>query len=152
MSTKTTFKRIALVAVAAMGFGTMTSVTPASAADSGFSVGYTSLTVVGAAGTGFYGYIPVNITDSDGLPAALQATESITATVINPPRAIDTTTAAADITVTTFKRNGNNVFAATTGATLTSGAGFGSVTSGSPSSAASITDSATALTGTYWFI
>ncbi len=32
MSTKTTFKRIALVAVAAMGFGVLTTVTPASAA------------------------------------------------------------------------------------------------------------------------
>jgi len=31
MSTKTTFKRVALVAVAAMGFGVLTSVTPASA-------------------------------------------------------------------------------------------------------------------------
>ncbi len=32
MSTKTTFKRIALVAVAALGFGVLTSVAPASAA------------------------------------------------------------------------------------------------------------------------
>jgi hypothetical protein len=33
MSTKTTFKRIALVAVAALGFGVLSSVAPASAAD-----------------------------------------------------------------------------------------------------------------------
>jgi hypothetical protein len=33
MSTKTTFKRVALVAVAALGFGVLTSVAPASAAD-----------------------------------------------------------------------------------------------------------------------
>ena len=33
MSTKTTFKRIALVAVAALGFGVLTSVAPASAAE-----------------------------------------------------------------------------------------------------------------------
>ena len=32
MSTKTTFKRVALVAVAAMGFGVLTSVSPANAA------------------------------------------------------------------------------------------------------------------------
>ena len=31
MSTKTTFKRIALVAVASMGFGVLTSIAPASA-------------------------------------------------------------------------------------------------------------------------
>jgi hypothetical protein len=31
MSTKTTFKRIALVAVASLGFGVLTSVAPASA-------------------------------------------------------------------------------------------------------------------------
>jgi len=33
MSTKTTFKRVALVAVAALGFGVLTSVAPASAAE-----------------------------------------------------------------------------------------------------------------------
>ena len=33
MSTKTTFKRIALVAVAALGFGVLTSVAPASAGE-----------------------------------------------------------------------------------------------------------------------
>jgi hypothetical protein len=33
MSTKTNFKRVALVAVASLGFGVLTSVTPASAAD-----------------------------------------------------------------------------------------------------------------------
>ena len=33
MSTKTTFKRVALVAVAALGFGVLTSVSPANAAD-----------------------------------------------------------------------------------------------------------------------
>jgi len=32
MSTKTTFKRVALVAVASLGFGVLTSVAPASAA------------------------------------------------------------------------------------------------------------------------
>ena len=35
MSTKTTFKRVALVAVAALGFGVLTSVAPASAAIAG---------------------------------------------------------------------------------------------------------------------
>jgi hypothetical protein len=39
MSTKTTFKRIALVAVAALGFGTLTSVAPATATDAPFTFG-----------------------------------------------------------------------------------------------------------------
>ena len=48
MSTKTTFKRIALVAVAAMGFGVLTSVSPANAgaSTSSFSVNTSSVTVV----------------------------------------------------------------------------------------------------------
>ena len=44
MSTKTTFKRVALVAVAALGFGVLTSVAPASAADT-LVASTTSLTV-----------------------------------------------------------------------------------------------------------
>jgi len=43
MSTKTTFKRVALVAVAALGFGVLTSVAPATAA--GTTNSPTSLTV-----------------------------------------------------------------------------------------------------------
>ena len=47
MSTKTTFKRVALVAVAALGFGVLTSVAPASAAiTTGTAVGDTTLTTV----------------------------------------------------------------------------------------------------------
>jgi trimeric autotransporter adhesin len=152
MSTKTTFKRIALVAVASLGFGVMTSVTPASAVDSGFSVGYTSLTVVGAANAGT-AFIPVNTTQA-GLPSAILATESITATVTAWPTAVDSTTAASDINITVFKRNGNNVFAAVSNAadgSVNSAAGAARVGSGSASSVASITDSGTALAGTYWF-
>jgi hypothetical protein len=49
MSTKTTFKRIALVAVAALGTGVLTSVAPANAAPTtGFSLSKSSITVVGA--------------------------------------------------------------------------------------------------------
>ena len=152
MSTKTTFKRIALVTVASMGFGVLTSVAPASAADSGFSVGYTSLTVVGAANAGT-AYIPVNITNSDGLPAALQATESLTATITAWPTAVDSTTAASDIVLSLFKRTGDNLFVAQTGSSIVSQAGFASIGAAAApaSSAASITDSGTALTGTYWF-
>jgi hypothetical protein len=155
MSTKTTFKRVALVAVASMGFGVLTSVTPASAADSGFSVGYTSLTVVANASVGTnYAFLPVNVTNSDGAPAALQSTESITATVTAWPTAVDSTTASTDLTLTVFKRDtaSNNVFAAvSTGTTVGSGAGAARVGSSSAASVASITDSGTAEAGTYWF-
>ena len=154
MSTKTTFKRVALVAVAAMGFGVLTSVTPASAADSGFSVGYTSLTVVANTGVGTnYGFLPVNITDpTTGLPAALQSTESITATVTAWPTAVDSTTASTDLTLTVFKRSNLNTFGAvSTGTTVGSGDGAARVGSSSAASVASITDSDTALAGTYWF-
>jgi trimeric autotransporter adhesin len=151
MSTKTTFKRVALVAVAALGFGVMTPVSPASAVDSGFSVGYTSLTVVGAANAGT-AFIPVNTTQL-GLPAALLSTESITAQVIAWPTAIDATTAATDINLTVFKRTGNNLFVAQSGSSVVNSAGLASIGAAAApaSSVASITDSGTALTGTYWF-
>jgi len=54
MSTKTTFKRVALVAVAAMGFGVLTSVAPASAvaiAPTGITAGSVGPTRVGVATT-----------------------------------------------------------------------------------------------------
>jgi hypothetical protein len=54
MSTKTTFKRIALVAVAALGFGVLTSVAPASAAISAaFLSRTTTVDVDAAAGTAY---------------------------------------------------------------------------------------------------
>jgi hypothetical protein len=63
MSTKTTFKRIALVAVAALGFGVLTSVAPASAtAGAGtFTIGTPSATRVGAVVT-----TPVTFTVASG--------------------------------------------------------------------------------------
>jgi len=155
MSTKTTFKRIALVTVAAMGFSVMTSVTPASAVDSGFSVGYTSLTVVGASAAGS-AFIPVNITNADG-PAAIQNSESLTVAVSAWPTAIDSTTAASDIVISLETRTALNTFADA------SNAGFGGSTpaadrpgaywigTNSRGSGASVTDSATQLAGTYWF-
>ncbi|WP_150131903.1 beta strand repeat-containing protein [Candidatus Planktophila lacus] len=61
MSTKTTFKRIALVTVAALGFGTMASVSPASAA-------YSTLTSVKVSDATVYGYV------GDTLTAAIKVT------------------------------------------------------------------------------
>jgi trimeric autotransporter adhesin len=82
MSTKTTFKRIALVAVAALGFGLLTSVAPASAA-SGAATSLTAGTV-GPARVGVN--LPVAITL--GLPTTLNGTNetmTIGAKVISAP-------------------------------------------------------------------
>jgi trimeric autotransporter adhesin len=103
MSTKTTFKRIALVAVAALGFGVLTSVAPATAVGpSTMSIPVTDYTFIG----NDYGFITVNLTDADG-PAALDTGESITATVIDAPKGLDSTTAASDILFAMAKRTAN---------------------------------------------
>jgi hypothetical protein len=92
MSTKTTFKRIALVTVAALGFGVLTAVAPASAAPStGLSAHTGSITIVGAnngvAGTGGVAIYRLSVTDAAGA-AVLASTESITATVTGVPAAL----------------------------------------------------------------
>jgi trimeric autotransporter adhesin len=92
MSTKTTFKRIALVAVAALGLGVLTSVAPATAvqrAGSSVTVGTPSVFVPGQANT-----IPVTYT----LPAGTEiGTDTITviARVISAPAASNTVGSAA---------------------------------------------------------
>jgi trimeric autotransporter adhesin len=91
MSTKTTFKRIALVAVASLGFGVLTSVAPASAAPTSGLTADASVTVVGVnksgvAGTGGLAIYTLNTSDVDGA-ANLNALESITAVVTGLPAA-----------------------------------------------------------------
>ena len=103
MSTKTTLKRVALVAVAALGFGVLTSVAPASAYAGSMSLSTTSLTVVGTGTTGNAGFFYVDIFDEAGDAAALTATtESITVSVVGKPltQADGTTaTALSDLTI-----------------------------------------------------
>jgi len=151
MSTKTTFKRLALVTVAALGFGVLSSVAPASAANSSMAVGYTSLTVVGAGGTNL-GFIPVTITNGDGDYAAIGNTESLTATITAWPTGVDSATAATDITFVNETRTGLNTFAASTNINSV-GASAGSAWIGTDSNGAGVstTDSGTAQAGTYWF-
>jgi len=91
MSTKTTFKRIALVAVASLGFGVLTSVAPASAASTGLSAD-ASVTVVGVnksgvADTGGLAIYTLSVSNVDGA-ANLEAGESITAVVTGLPAAV----------------------------------------------------------------
>jgi hypothetical protein len=105
MSTKTTFKRVALVTVAALGFGLLSSVTPASAAPSTAMAvavgpnGATSLTVVTASGVP-KALVRIDITAADtataGTPKGLQLGETITATVTGVPTAVTAKTLLAN--------------------------------------------------------
>jgi len=109
MSTKTTFKRIALVTVAALGFGLMSTVAPATAADGvaagSISLETSSLTVV--QNTQNIGIARISLFDTAGDADTLAAGETITATVIGVP-AVDTKTVAsnaADITFVELKES-----------------------------------------------
>jgi len=89
MSTKTLRKRIALVAVSAVGFG-LISGTPAQAAGwtSGLSQSWTALTVVSDGTNTDNGYFYVDTTNLDGTTstaAGLEATETIAVTVTAAP-------------------------------------------------------------------
>ncbi len=96
MSTKTTFKRVALVTVAALGFGMLSTVASSAAAvtvgaTASISTDVSSITVVQAAAFGSapanteYGVFEVSLTNSSGYAAPLQVGESMTATVIGTP-------------------------------------------------------------------
>jgi hypothetical protein len=86
MSTKTTFKRVALVAVAALGLGVLTSVAPAFAAAKTFTLDTTSVTVVGTAASGT-ALFKVTVKDDSAttLNTALASDETITATIVGVP-------------------------------------------------------------------
>jgi len=126
MSTKTTFKRIALVAVAAMGLGMLVA-TPSQAAatyTASASLSTTSLTVVGTGTTSNAGMFYVDTTDDAGDAAPLFSTESITVSVIaKPTRADGTTTALTNLTIGAAKRStiGASFVAPTGGAAASTG-------------------------------
>jgi len=86
MSTKTTLKRIALVAVSALGFGLLSSIAPANAASGSMTLSTSSLTVVGgtesSSGSGlFY----VDVANTAGAYAGLASGESISVVVTGKP-------------------------------------------------------------------
>jgi trimeric autotransporter adhesin len=81
MSTKTTFKRIALVAVAALGFGTVSAISPAQAVGVSFTTNATSYTSVGATTP----QITVAITLTADTGVALAAGESLTVSTVGVP-------------------------------------------------------------------
>ena len=102
MSTKTTFKRVALVAVAALGLGVVTSVAPASAATN-FRASYTAPTAydtqVGLVGTGAtvanIGTIQLDLATLDSSLVAGTDTTTVTVTANDSGVAKDVTFAGA---------------------------------------------------------
>jgi len=97
MSTKTTIKRIALVAVSALGLGMVTGVGANATAtavtigtSTGFSLNASSITLVATDTTTLsnnYAVYEVTLANSDGYSAPLQLGESLTATVVSAPAA-----------------------------------------------------------------
>jgi hypothetical protein len=86
MSTKTTLKRVALVAVSALGLGLM-SVVPASATTTGFSLSRSSITVVGAdSGAAVF---RIQLSNAAGTTnQSLQSDETLTVSVIGVPTGV----------------------------------------------------------------
>ena len=88
MSTKTTFKRVALVAVAALGFGVLSSVSPANAVATGFTLDKTSITVVDdrTGSDTVVAVFAITVTNTDtGTGAGLTQNDTITASVVGGP-------------------------------------------------------------------
>jgi len=114
MSTKTTIKRIALVAVSALGFGMLTTVNASAATVSAgptasFSTNTSSITLIDptATSSSTYAVFEVSLTNSDGIAAPLQSGETLTATVTSSPQPNKASgaTAVGDLTLewaTTF--------------------------------------------------
>jgi trimeric autotransporter adhesin len=104
MSTKTTFKRIALVTVAALGFGLLSSVAPASAGVAqSLTVavgpnGATSLTVVGGDSGTASALVRIDVTSNDSAAgqAGLTGSEIVTGTVTAVPTSVTAKTLAAN--------------------------------------------------------
>jgi len=131
MSTKTTLKRIALVAVSALGFGLMTSVAPASAtATASFSVDKSSITVVTngttAAEVTLGAIFKITLVDATGAAQTLSTDETLTARVVGVPAGTASTakTVGANYTELTLTEmipgsNVGNAYA--TGQTWTTG-------------------------------
>jgi hypothetical protein len=132
MSTKTTFKRIALVAVAALGFGVLTSVAPASAAQitsSAITAGTVAPTRVGVATA-----VNVTLTHADVVEGT--DTFTVTATLVSKPTGSTGTVlnlATGTATETSTRKNGtlsgNSASATVSTGRLVIGAGTGVLSS-----------------------
>jgi hypothetical protein len=132
MSTKTTFKRIALVAVAALGLGVLTSVAPASATGSAGTVG-TPVVLGGTTNQPVTILVPVTIkstavdTDTLAVSAVLVAKPSSFAGAINNIDVIAATAAASGTaadgrTLTNTAPSSKNSVLYTVGGSVSAGA------------------------------
>jgi len=95
MSTKTTLKRIALVAVSALGFGLMTAVAPAGAAVTALTAGTSSPARVGVAST-----TKITPTLATTLSSTFVASAKVTSAPATSTLATDTHTATKGVTFT----------------------------------------------------
>ena len=106
MSTKTTFKRIALVAVASLGFGVLTSVAPASATDAPFTLG-TPTVIGGTTSQKVYIAVPWSVSNASALAtdtavvSAVLVASADSTLAINNTGPIDVTSVAYSTAVTT---------------------------------------------------
>jgi hypothetical protein len=120
MSTKTTLKRIALVAVSALGFGVLTSVAPANATVTPTAI--TVGTIPGGAQVGVVQTVPVSIAapfttgGSDSFAVSVKVTSSPSGSAFQTLATNGTTgsavTAAASFDVGAYARSGNTSNAA----------------------------------------
>ncbi len=146
MSTKTTFKRIALVAVAALGFGVLTSVAPATATDSSITVStftsslslsHTSATVVGydnSNPTKSAAIFQVTAIGNNGQSASLFNTgfgETITASVVGVPAisTVNATPVASDLLITPVKGDYSAGFTSAASGATTAALGTATISS-----------------------
>ena len=146
MSTKTTLKRIALVAVSALGFGVLTAVAPANAvrAITGLSVGTPSPARVGITSSTTVTATHVAAA-SDNFVAAVRIVDGpATSTIVKT----DTSTATSGVSI--------SVTSPVTAGSVTYGKGTASVTITQPSSTATSTsfkvDFTPDVAGTYTFL
>jgi hypothetical protein len=111
MSTKTTLKRIALVAVSAMGFGLVSSVAPVNAAPAtAVASAFGSYTTVGSSDLTVI--VRLTVKDSVGAFDSLSATtgETMAASVLGAmPNSVGTTTACTAPTITSTNATGTSL-------------------------------------------
>jgi len=162
MSTKTTIKRIALVAVSALAMGMMTTGVAKAANGTGtyttnITLSTSSLTVVSTE-TPAYGFFSITTSDNAGNNNELRSGETIRLSVVSNPTSVDTTTLKTDVLFQAVSRTATGSSAKGTWASSLSrntapGTGtdaspwvIGTTNSVSPTDAANATNYA----GTYW--
>jgi hypothetical protein len=126
MSTKTTFKRVALVAVASLGFGVLTSVAPASAAEvaaASVSAGtFTTTNPSGRTGVAYTGTVVWTVatgnTDNDTVNTAVAVVNAPAGSTATPTQTVAAGTGTDGVTNGLFTMNG------TSGGTATSTVSF----------------------------